>query len=131
MPLVSGTQGVLSGMNTKEATASKGRTTLDKYAFLKLLVYQLRYQNPLEPLGDQELATQLAQFSTVEGIQNLNKSMVSLLLIQAGNLVGKTVTLKDGTEGVVSGVVLRDEAVYVLLGDSAYPVMDLVGVEGA
>lgn len=131
MPSVSGTQGVLSGMNTKEATASKSRTTLDKYAFLKLLVYQLRYQNPLEPLGDQELATQLAQFSTVEGIQNLNKSMVSLLLIQAGNLVGKTVTLKDGTEGVVSGVALRDEAVYVLLGDSAYPVMDLVGVEGA
>lgn len=131
MPDVAGVQRVSSGSSAPEnAAAPKNRTTLDKYAFLKLLVYQLRYQNPLEPLGDQELATQLAQFSTLEGIQNLNKSMVSLLLIQAGNLVGKTVTLKDGTEGVVSGVVLRDEVVYVLLGDSAYPVTDLAGVEG-
>jgi|YelNatPaOPRAMG01_1025707.scaffolds.fasta_scaffold81904_3 flagellar basal-body rod modification protein FlgD len=130
MASLSGIQGVSSG-NVTETLASKSRTTLDKYAFLKLLVYQLRYQNPLEPLGDQELALQLAQFSTVEGIQNLNKSMVALLLIQAGNLVGKTVTLKDGASGVVSGVVLRDEAVYVLLGDSPYPVTDVVGVEGA
>lgn len=131
MPDVAGVQRVSSGSSALEnAAAPKNRATLDKYAFLKLLVYQLRYQNPLEPLGDQELATQLAQFSTLEGIQNLNKSMVSLLLIQAGNLVGKTVTLKDGTEGVVSGVVLRDEVVYVLLGDSAYPVTDLAGVEG-
>jgi flagellar basal-body rod modification protein FlgD len=130
MASLSGIQGVSSG-NVTETPASKSRTTLDKYAFLKLLVYQLRYQNPLEPLGDQELALQLAQFSTVEGIQNLNKSMVALLLIQAGNLVGKTVTLKDGASGVVSGVVLRDEVVYVLLGDSPYPVTDVVGVEGA
>lgn len=120
----------LPGTGTPEGVTTKNRATLDKYAFLKLLVYQLRYQNPLEPLGDQELATQLAQFSTLEGIQNLNKSMVALLLIQAENLVGKTVVLKDGTEGVVSGVALRDEAVYLLVGDSAYPVTDLAGVKG-
>ncbi|MBC7218498.1 MAG: hypothetical protein H5U36_10310 [Candidatus Caldatribacterium sp.] len=120
----------LPGTSTPEGTTTKNRATLDKHAFLKLLVYQLRYQNPLEPLGDQELATQLAQFSTLEGIQNLNKSMVALLLIQAENLVGKTVVLKDGTEGVVSGVALRDEAVYLLFGDSAYPVTDLAGVKG-
>lgn len=129
MAPVSGVQGTSLG-NTTGITAAKNRTTLDKYAFLKLLVYQLRYQNPLEPLGDQELATQLAQFSTLEGIQNLNKSMVALLLVQAGNLIGKTVILKDGTEGMVSGVTLRDEVVYLLLGDAAYPVTDLVGVEG-
>ncbi|MEN3184591.1 MAG: flagellar hook capping FlgD N-terminal domain-containing protein [Atribacterota bacterium] len=129
MAPVSGVQGVSLG-STAETTAARHRTTLDKYAFLKLLVYQLRYQNPLEPLGDQELATQLAQFSTLEGIQNLNKSMVALLLVQAGNLIGKTVVLKDGTEGVVSGVTLRDDAVYLLLGEAAYPVTDLVGVEG-
>ncbi|MCS7241153.1 MAG: hypothetical protein N2205_04410 [Candidatus Caldatribacterium sp.] len=116
--------------NAPESATVANRKTLDKYAFLKLLVYQLRYQNPLEPLGDQELATQLAQFSTLEGIQNLNKSMVALLLVQAGDLIGKTVVFKDGTEGTVSGVTLRDEAVYLLVGDSAYPVTDLVGVEG-
>lgn len=129
MAPVSGIQNTPLG-SIAEVTATKNRTTLDKYAFLKLLVYQLRYQNPLEPLGDQELATQLAQFSTLEGIQNLNKSMVALLLVQAGNLIGRTVVLKDGTEGVVSGVTLRDEAVYLLLGDAAYPVTDLVEVEG-
>lgn len=127
---VSRVQSASLGNTPAEVTTVKNRITLDKYAFLKLLVYQLRYQNPLEPLGDQELATQLAQFSTLEGIQNLNKSMVALLLVQAGNLIGKSVVLKDGTEGVVSGVTLRDEAVYLLVGDAAYPVTDLVGVEG-
>ncbi len=104
------------------------RTTLDKHAFLKLLTYQLRYQNPLEPLNDRELATQLAQFSTLEEMQNLNKSILALLLLQAGSLLGKTVNLKDGTSGVVEGITLQNEVVYLTIQGENHPLTDLAGV---
>ena len=45
---------------------------LDKEAFLRLLVAQLRFQDPLEPIGNTEFAAQLAQFSALEQMQNLN-----------------------------------------------------------
>ncbi|SHI80317.1 flagellar basal-body rod modification protein FlgD [Geosporobacter subterraneus DSM 17957] len=48
---------------------------LDKDAFLKLLVTQLRHQDPLNPVEDKEFIAQMAQFSTLEQVQNLNKTM--------------------------------------------------------
>ncbi|HHY90639.1 MAG TPA: hypothetical protein GX503_03155, partial [Clostridiales bacterium] len=63
------------------STVSQNRSTstpnnqLDKNSFLKLLVAQLRYQDPLNPMNDQEFIGQMAQFSTLEQIQNLNQTM--------------------------------------------------------
>ena len=48
---------------------------LGKDAFLKLLVTQLRNQDPLNPMEDKEFIAQMAQFSTLESIQNLEKSL--------------------------------------------------------
>ncbi|MTI57300.1 flagellar hook capping FlgD N-terminal domain-containing protein [Geosporobacter ferrireducens] len=47
---------------------------LDKDAFLQLLVTQLRYQDPLNPMDDKEFVAQMAQFSALEQMQNLNKT---------------------------------------------------------
>ncbi|MDU0220587.1 flagellar hook assembly protein FlgD, partial [Escherichia coli] len=52
---------------------------LGKNEFLNLLVAQLNNQNPLEPQGNGEFIAQLAQFSSLEGIEKLNKSMESML----------------------------------------------------
>lgn len=59
-------------------TSKKEDTPIDKDAFLKLLVTQLKYQDPLQPMEDTEFIAQLAQFSSLEQIQNLNASIKNL-----------------------------------------------------
>jgi len=49
------------------------RNSMDKQAFLQLLVTQLRHQDPMDPLKQEEYAAQLAQFSSVEQLTNLNE----------------------------------------------------------
>ena len=72
--------------------------TLGKSAFLELMIAQLDNQDPLEPAKNEDFIAQLAQFSSVEGIQNLNDSvngmvsaMQSSLSLQAASLVGRSV----------------------------------------
>ena len=57
-----------------DKTSSKSNN-LDKDAFLKLLVTQLQNQDPLSPMEDREFIAQMAQFSSLEQMQNLNDTM--------------------------------------------------------
>jgi len=59
------------------ATPAPTSQTLDKEAFLRLLVTQLRYQDPTNPLDSREFAVQLAQFSTVEQLIEINKALTA------------------------------------------------------
>ncbi len=72
--MIWGTQAVGTQTTDTTETSEKGKNTLDKHDFLQLLVTQLRLQNPLNPLSDQEFSTQLAQYSSLEEMQNANKS---------------------------------------------------------
>ena len=56
----------------------KSGSTLDKEAFLKLLVAQMKYQDPLEPTSNTEYIAQLATFSSLEEMQNLNATMTTM-----------------------------------------------------
>jgi flagellar basal-body rod modification protein FlgD len=85
----------------------KGKNELGKDAFLKLLVTQLRNQNPLDPQDNSEFVAQLAQFSTLEGITTLNTSVNSITgnykssqALQASSLVGRSVIVQTGTTQV-------------------------------
>lgn len=71
---------------------------LGKDQFLQLLVAQLNNQNPLDPQNNGEFVAQLAQFSTVEGVEKLNSSVQTILAgyqssqaLQASSLVGRKV----------------------------------------
>jgi len=64
----------------EENTTTNTTTTNDilgKDAFLKLLITQLRNQDPLNPMEDKEFIAQMAQFSTLEQMQQLNKNITS------------------------------------------------------
>ena len=61
----------------EEAQQSTRNNDLDKDAFLRLLVTQLRSQDPLSPMEDREFIAQMAQFSSLEQMQNLNEAFTN------------------------------------------------------
>ncbi|WP_245827660.1 flagellar hook capping FlgD N-terminal domain-containing protein [Paenisporosarcina indica] len=88
---------------TKQAGPDNG---LGKDAFLKILVTQMKNQNPLEPLKDTEFIGQMAQFSSLEQLTNLNTTMNQFIGLQGNetlakhaNLIGKTVHWEQEING--------------------------------
>jgi len=109
--------------------------TLGKNDFLMLLSAQLRYQDPLNPQNDSEFASQLAQFSSLEQMQNMNETLSSMASYQAYSLVGKYAlaqTLIDGVltqvPGIVDSIFTRNGTTYAQIGDYAVPVASITDV---
>ena len=77
---------------------------LGKDAFLQILAAQLRYQDPMGGGDNTQFIAQMAQFGTLEQIQNLNSTMTDMLAFQylqfGSQMVGKNVTLNDGRQTV-------------------------------
>jgi flagellar basal-body rod modification protein FlgD len=78
--------------------------------FMKLLAAQLSYQNPLEPIPQEDMLGQLAQFSTLSGIESLNANFSELYklqsLTQGASLVGKQVSYySELTQTTLTGTV--------------------------
>ena len=71
---------------------------LGKDAFLKILIAQLSNQDPLDPLKDKDFIAQMAQFSTLEQMTNMNKSIEQMNAITKGsavNYIGRVVEYLD------------------------------------
>ena len=86
------------------------KQNLDKDAFLRMLILQLRNQDPLNPMEDREFIAQLAQFSSLEQLQNISQQFQSLtqtqLAGQALSLIGRNIQALDPENGeLISGVV--------------------------
>ncbi len=81
--------------------------------YMKLLVTQLQNQNPLEPLNNNEMASQLSQFSSLQQLENMNSSFSDVLAATektyANSLIGKEVSFMvenaEGIEELAAGVV--------------------------
>jgi flagellar basal-body rod modification protein FlgD len=83
-----------------------GYDALDKNSFLKLLVTQLSKQDPTNPMNDREFISQMAQFSSLEQMNNVANSMNKLRSSQANQLIGKMIEGKDFvTEKPIQGIV--------------------------
>lgn len=104
--------------------------TLDKDAFLQLLVAQMKYQDPLEPTSNTEYISQYATFSELEQMQNMSASMD---LFRASSLVGETVLLKvrdsqgrtTTVQGNVDYVVYEKNKAYLSVNGDLYSMDDL------
>lgn len=112
----------------------KGNDSLDKDAFLKILVAEMQYQDPLEPSSNTEWVTQMASFSQIESLQEVSKTLGEQT---ASQLVGKRVivTASENTDGeinYVTGVVQciekRSDGLYFSINDYLYSVGSLYAV---
>ena len=113
-------------------------STVNKDEFLKLFVAQLKNQSPMDPLKGHEFIAQLAQFSSVEQLTNLNSSFADSLkfeqLLGTGNLIGKKATYFDPTsdtgssEGVISGTTISNGTTSVIIGNKNIPISNITGI---
>lgn len=109
----------VSGVSSTTAT-SAAKASVDYQSFLKLLVAEMKNQDPTQPMDSTQYIAQLASFSQVEQSIQVNSKLDSLLqlsqLSQASSIIGKTVTSGDKTvSGVVNSVQLTSQGLVALL----------------
>jgi len=121
---------------TSSSSSSKSsKSEMGKDEFLQLLVAQMKYQDPLEPTDNTQYVSQLATFSSLEQMQNLNQTSVNS---QAFNLVGKEVIMETTTssgktsylQGTVDFVTISGNKAYLSIEDKLYAAEDLYSVVG-
>ena len=121
-------------------TASASKLQMD---FMNLLVTQLQNQNPLEPMDNQDMSAQLAQFSELQQLEEMNGSFGEVLKsIQrdyASSLIGKDVSFSaagdDGSEESLSGEVEEvimdaDGDIELIIGGQNVSLADVLSVRG-
>lgn len=106
---------LLSALNAPSNVATGAK--VDPNQFLTLLTTQLKYQDPMSPANDTQFVGELAQFTTMQQIQQLNASMTNMSnaitqmtaaqsITQAASLLGKTVSYVPANSAIsASGVV--------------------------
>lgn len=139
--------GISSSDPITGAASNAPKSALDKDAFLKLLVSQVKNQDPMEPQGSTEYVAQLAQFSSLEQMQNLNDNIVGLALLQQNNalmsqltqssaLIGQNVEWTDPEtgdvhSGQVTSVKLENGLALLEIGGEDVPLGNVTQVLGA
>lgn len=124
--------------NVAQASKKDGQT-LGKDEFLKILITQLQNQDPMQPMQDRDFIAQMAQFSSVEQLMNIQTQLGSLhqALGMSSSLIGKEITWygksedkeyqvgKDGKDdtnpilrtGIVESMIIRDGVSYAKVGE--------------
>ena len=101
---------------------------LGQNEFLKLLVTQMRNQDPMQPVSDTEFIAQMAQFSSLEQTKTMSADITKLRqgndFLQATNLLGKEVRLHLGdmefTKGIVTDLNVKDGEARIIVGNKTY-----------
>jgi len=110
-------------------TVANPANTLNQADFLKLLVAQIQYQDPMNPQSDTQMAAQMAQFTT---LQQTTQSTNSLAMMQANSLIGSTVTVQvdsqNSAQGVVTGVTVSSGTPEITINNTNYSLSQITGV---
>jgi len=126
-------------MNPLTATVTASDIQTD---YMRLLVAQLQNQNPLEPLDNNEMASQLAQFSQLQQLETMNQSFAKVLTTAfrtyAASLLGKEVSFLAATQtGAIetqNGKVEQvyndvDGEIFLMVGDQTIKLEDVLSVK--
>jgi flagellar basal-body rod modification protein FlgD len=122
------------GSALSAATGSSSSQLVSEQAFLQLLITQLQNQDPLSPADPTQFVSQLASFSSLEQITQLNTNMTQVLDNSVTSLIGKTVTVTDPssstglTQGTVSGIVYYSNGPAVQINGNNYAMSDIQNV---
>ena len=128
----------VTGVNYSTATTTSGTTKsktnneLGKDDFLQLLVTQLQHQDPLAPMEDKDFIAQMAQFTSLEQMKNMNNAVQ---ITQATSYIGKQVTWADsqGTEqtGIVTAIRIVNSEPKVMIGEESIELKKIMSVTDA
>lgn len=112
-----------------------GNVNMDSNMFMKLLMTELRNQNPMEPMDSTEMMTQIAQLATVESVNNLNASFKDLLKVaqmgSASGLAGKEVEFRAGSDnmrGTVDSVSVSNDKMYLNIDGYKVNIADVLAI---
>jgi flagellar basal-body rod modification protein FlgD len=130
--------GATSAASTAATTGAPAFNAMGSDAFLKLLVAQLKYQDPTHPMDGTQMLGQTAQFQMVEKLQQLSDQNTSLLAEQQTlasiGLVGRTVAYSDNSHaasGVVSSVRFSTGGPVLTVGVTEVPLHAVTEVRSA
>lgn len=109
-----------SSNSDSTGSSSGSKTSVDYNSFLRLLVAELKNQDPTQPMDSTQYMAQIASFSNVEQAVQTNSKLDQLLqassFSQAADLIGKTVTSDDKTvSGVVASVRVTSDGLVAVL----------------
>ncbi|NMC33248.1 MAG: flagellar hook assembly protein FlgD [Veillonellaceae bacterium] len=129
---ISATSGTTGTAATGTSTTTTKANDLGKDDFLKLLVAQLQSQDPLNPMEDKEFISQMAQFTSLEQMKNMN---MAVQITQATSYIGKQVTWDDDAgvqqTGIVKSIRIVSGSPQVVVGDQNIPLDDVTSVADA
>jgi flagellar basal-body rod modification protein FlgD len=125
-----------TGNNTPASTSSADKPLLDPQAFLQLLVAQLQYQDPSNPVDTSSFMNQTAMLSQVQSMTSMSSTLSALAQAQqtqsATALIGKQVTYVDANgvrnDGVVSSASLLATGATLQVGDATVPLSSVIAV---
>jgi len=131
--------GINSNNQSVSASSVSSAVSKDQFVsqntFLKLLITQLKNQDPMNPQDSSQFVAELAQFSSLEQMTKLGKNMQTVLESSVTNLLGRTVTVADPTtdtgflEGTVSGIVYYADGPAVTVNGKDYPLAQIQNVK--
>jgi len=128
----------INGFNLNDpATAANAPSkVLSQDDFLKLLIAQMTSQDPINPMDNQDMLTQMVQFSTLQGNNSMQRALTDLesnqSLLQANSLLGRQVSLQVDantvTQGVVSAVDVSSGTAQIVVNGAMFDLSQVLAI---
>ncbi|MBH9538573.1 flagellar hook assembly protein FlgD [Novosphingopyxis sp. YJ-S2-01] len=125
-----------AGLTRAQPMNATGGGTLDQSSFLKLMTAQIKFQDPFKPVDNQQMVAQMAQFSSVAGIAEMNQSLKNISaafstsrLSEASQFIGKNVLAKGDVAAMDANGLYRGEV--TLTGRADKLTIELVDGKGS